>query len=53
MMRKNQACNYNGANWLYIRKDSQGIHLMSTDRHVDDIVVPHKYEKYIREGFKK
>lgn len=51
MMKKNKPCNYRGADFLYIKSDDEGIHLKSTDKYLDNVVVRHKDKKYIREGF--
>ena len=50
---KEKPCNFNGANWLEIKRDSQGVHLRSTAKNVEDIVVSHKHAKNIHDGWKR
>ena len=51
MMKANAPCNYRGADWLFIKADSEGLHLKSTDKHLEGLVVPHKYKEHIHDGF--
>jgi len=45
--------NFRGANWLEVKKDSEGIHLRSPAKNIGDIIVSHVHKGKIKDGWKK
>ena len=50
---KPKKVNYNSANFWLVDKDDEGLHLRSGNKNLGDVIVAHKFAKYVHDGWKK